>query len=104
MLVSFNVCDFEQLVDRNVIVSSAESSPAQGPVLYRHSTVRHSSLLRFGQTITPESPDGGSTTVVDRVPPSESPESPMVTHKPHSQAYPGVESEADGETEPGILL
>jgi hypothetical protein len=104
MLVSFNVCDFEQLVDRNVIVSSAESSPARGPVLYRHSTVRHSSLLRFEQTITPESPDGGSTTVADRVPLSESPKSPMVTYKPHSQAYPGVESEADGETEPGNLL
>ena len=103
MLVSFNVCDFEQLIDRNAIVLSAESSPTQGPVLYRHSTVRHSSLLRFGQTITPESPDDASTTVVDQVPLPESPKSHMVTYGPHSQTYPGVESEADDETEPGIL-
>src|SRR5947209_884562 len=103
MPVSFNVCDFEQLVDYNAIVSSAESSPAQCPVLYRHSTVRHSSLLRFGQTVTPESPDDANTAVVDRVPLPESPKSPMVTDRPHSQAYPTVESEVDDETELGTL-
>jgi hypothetical protein len=101
MLVSFHVCDVEQPVDHNVIVPSPESSSAQGPVLYRHSTVRHSSLLRFGQTITPESPDGASTTKVDRFPLPKSPKSHVVTYRPRSQTYTGVESEADDEAEPG---
>lgn len=101
MLVSFHVCDVEQLVDRVVIVSSPESSPAQGPVLYRHSTVRHGSLLRFGQTITPESPGGASTTKVDRFSLPSPPKSHVVTYRPRSQTCTGVESEADDETEPG---
>jgi hypothetical protein len=84
-----------------VIVSSLEPSPAQGPILYRHSTVRHTSLLRFGQTITPGSPDDASTTKVDRFPLLKSPKSHVVTYRPRSQTYTEVESEADDETEPG---
>jgi len=103
MLVSFHVCDVEQLVDHNVIASSPEPPPAQGSVLYRHSTVRHGSLLRFGQTITPESSDGASTTKVDRFPLPKSPKSHMVTYRPRSQTYTGVESEADDETEPSTF-
>ena len=86
-----------------MIASSPESSPAQGPVLYRHSTVRQGSLLRFGQTITPESPDGASTTKFDQSPLPKSPKSHMVTYRPRSQTYTGSESEADEETEPGTL-
>jgi hypothetical protein len=101
MPVSFHVCDVEQLVDCNAIVSSPESSPAQGPVLYRHSTVRHTSLLRFGQTITPESPDSVSAINVDRLPLPKSPKSHVVTYRPRSQTYTGLKSEADDEAEPG---
>jgi hypothetical protein len=103
VLVSFNVCDFERFIDRNVIVSSTESPAAQGTVLYRHSAVKHSSLLRFGQTITPEPLDDASTTVVDRVLLPESSKSYVVTYSPRSQTYPGVESEVDDETGPGTL-
>jgi hypothetical protein len=101
MLVSLHVCHIQQLVDHNMIVSSPESSPALGPVLYRHSKVRHSSLLRFGQTITPESSDGASTTEADPVPLPESSKPRVVTYRPRSQTFPRVESEADNETEPG---